>query len=62
MLTGLQGITSAPQLVRIKTSQMCFLSRLVKLNEVFRTVISCLELKIAILSKFIELYGFTIPE
>lgn len=41
---------------------MCFLSRPVKLDEVFRTVISCLELKIAILRKFIELHGFTIPE
>lgn len=59
---GPQGITSAPQLLKTKTSQVYFLSRLVKLNEVFRTVISCLELKIAILSKFIESYGFTIPE
>lgn len=62
MLTEPQGITSAPQLLRTKTSQMYFLSRLVKLNEVFRTVISCLELKIAILSKFIDLYGFTVPD
>lgn len=60
-LTGPQGITAAPQLLRTETSQMCFLSRLVKLSEVFRRVISCLQLKIAILSKFIELYGFTIP-
>lgn len=62
MLTGPQGITSALQLLRTKMSQMSFLSRLVKLNEVFRTVTSCLKLKIAILSKFIELCGFTIPE
>lgn len=62
MLAGPQGITSVPQLLRTETSQMCFLSRPVQLNEVFGTVISCLELKIAILSKFIELYGFTTPE
>lgn len=33
-----------------------------KLNEEFSAVISYLELKAAILSKFIEAYGFTIPE
>lgn len=62
VLTGPQGTAPAPQLVTAKSSQMCLLSRLVKLNEVFKTVISCSEFKIAILSKFIELYGFAIPE
>lgn len=62
MLVGPQDIPSAPRFLELKTSEMHFLSRLAKLSEVFNTVTSYLEVKVVILSKFIEAYGFTIPE
>lgn len=59
---GTSGHTFGSMVSRTKTSEMHFLSRLAKLNEVFNTVISHLEVKVVILSKFIDAYGFTIPE
>lgn len=60
--SGTSGHTFGSTVSRTKTSEMHFLSRLAKWNEVFNTVISYLEVKVVILSKFIEAYGFTIPE